>query len=373
MYKALEHFRQAVANDPNYALAHCGLADTYILMYRAHYGPPEETKEKARQAVAKALQLDNTLAEAHTAHAWLLHNLEKDYESAEREFREAIALKPGYATAHQWYSGFLNERNRLDEALREVEEALRLDPLSVAAISNMIWVKMRLWCWEEVRQLFELALELQPENENTRAFYGSFLIRMGQAEMGEAEIRKAVESAPDAVQPNFTLGYGFYVTRRYEEAVQQLKKTTAIAPHLQWARILLGLSLLRLGKDDEGEEALAEARKMSPEPESDLFLDLLLAPVRYKEGKSGSALQVLKKAMAEVEKEEFSPYWTAVICFALDMPNDGFEHLDIAFARHEYNLGSVKVDPAFDGMRDDPRFKQLLAKMGLTERSSQDR
>jgi len=91
---------------------------------------------------------------------------------------------------------FLNERTRLEEALLEGEKALGLDPLSVATIGNMTWINVRLWQWREVRGLFEQSLEIEPENESTRSWYGGFLVGMGETAEGEPQNRKALESAP---------------------------------------------------------------------------------------------------------------------------------------------------------------------------------
>jgi TolB-like protein/DNA-binding winged helix-turn-helix (wHTH) protein len=108
--QAADYFQQAIARDPNYAPAYAGLADTYGLMSTWYQGPQEELMGKARAAALQALQLDDTLAEAHTSLALIAESYDYDWPTAEREFKRAIQLDPGYATAHQWYAEFLSCR-----------------------------------------------------------------------------------------------------------------------------------------------------------------------------------------------------------------------------------------------------------------------
>jgi tetratricopeptide (TPR) repeat protein len=127
------HFNQAIARDPNYASAYSGLADTYALLGDWQYAAmtTQEAMPKARAAALKALQLDDTLSEAHTSLAFVLEGFDWDLESAGREFQSAIRLNPGYATAHHWYAWHLALIGRYDEAVQEMRRAQNLDPLSL--------------------------------------------------------------------------------------------------------------------------------------------------------------------------------------------------------------------------------------------------
>jgi TolB-like protein/Tfp pilus assembly protein PilF len=129
--RAADYFQQAIARDPNYAPAYAGLADTLGLMSTYYLGPQNELMPTGRAAALKALQLDDTLAEAHTSLALIAENYEYDWQTAEKEFQRAIQLDPGYATAHQWYAEYLSWLGRFEEALAESEKARRLDPLSM--------------------------------------------------------------------------------------------------------------------------------------------------------------------------------------------------------------------------------------------------
>jgi TolB-like protein/DNA-binding winged helix-turn-helix (wHTH) protein/Tfp pilus assembly protein PilF len=129
--RAADYFQRAIERDPNYARAYAGLADTDGLMSTWYAGPQNELMPKGRAAALKALQLDDTLAEAHTSLALIAENYDYDWQTAEKEFKRAIHLDPGYATAHQWYAECLSWQGRFEEALAESEKARQLDPLSM--------------------------------------------------------------------------------------------------------------------------------------------------------------------------------------------------------------------------------------------------
>lgn len=129
--QAIEFFEQATKRDPNYALAFTGLADAYSLLSNYGGSLPHETKPKARTAALKALQLDDTLAEAHTSLGGILGDYDYDFAGEEREYKRAIELNPNYATAHHWYAELLARSGRVGDAEAEFKKALELDPLSL--------------------------------------------------------------------------------------------------------------------------------------------------------------------------------------------------------------------------------------------------
>src|SRR5712692_5618949 len=120
--QGIDYFQQAIAKDPSYARAYAGLADSYALLGAYSLAPQTEFMPKARAAALKALQIDETLAEAHTALALITENYDWDWQTAEKEYRRAIELNPNYATAHHWYAEYLTWLGRFDEAFREVSE-----------------------------------------------------------------------------------------------------------------------------------------------------------------------------------------------------------------------------------------------------------
>src|ERR1700723_3175816 len=138
--EAISDFQQATAKDPTYARAYAGLADAYALMAGYSGAPAIEYASQARAAAVRAVQLDDSLPEAHAALGLIIQNHDYDWRTAEKEFKRAIELNPNYATAHQWYAEHLTWRGRFDEALRESERARQLDPpaLIIAADNGAI-------------------------------------------------------------------------------------------------------------------------------------------------------------------------------------------------------------------------------------------
>lgn len=138
--KALDYFNQAIEKDPNYALAYVGLADCYMMLADYDWLSPKEAAQKAKVVVTRALEIDDSLAEAHTSLADIRRFYDWDWSGAEKEYRRGIELNPNYVTAHQWYAEFLAAMGRHDEAIREMRRAEELDPLSVVVKSAAGWV-----------------------------------------------------------------------------------------------------------------------------------------------------------------------------------------------------------------------------------------
>jgi tetratricopeptide (TPR) repeat protein len=129
-HKAIDYFRQAIDQDPVYALAYAGLADCYLLMGGYDVAPQKEVIPMAAAAARRALEIDPGLAEAHASLALVAQNFEWDWGKAEGEYRRALELNPNYATAHHWYGEYIGLMGRFDQGLVELEQARRLDPLS---------------------------------------------------------------------------------------------------------------------------------------------------------------------------------------------------------------------------------------------------
>ena len=129
--RAVDYFQESIKKDATYARAYAGLADSYTLIGGYSGFPPRDLMEKARAAAQRAVQLDDSLAETHTAKALVAQTLDWDWPTAEAEYRRAIALNPNYATAHHWYAEYLALMGRFDEAEKQIEQARQLDPLSL--------------------------------------------------------------------------------------------------------------------------------------------------------------------------------------------------------------------------------------------------
>ncbi len=137
--RAVEFYDQAIEKDPGFALAFAGLAETYVLFPNYEVAPPADCMPQAKAAALRALELDESVAEAHTALGWYFYQFEFDWISAERELRRAIEINPNYATAHQWLGELLAQTKRFDEGQAETKLALEADPLSPVISFNIGW------------------------------------------------------------------------------------------------------------------------------------------------------------------------------------------------------------------------------------------
>jgi TolB-like protein/DNA-binding winged helix-turn-helix (wHTH) protein/Flp pilus assembly protein TadD len=222
--KAIGYFDKAIEKDPTYAQAYTGLADSYALLGDWEYGgmAPKEAFPKAEAAATKALQLDDTLGEAHTSLAFCLDLYDWSWESAEVEFKRAIELNPGYATAHHWYSWHLAVLGRKDEAIAEMRKAAALDPLSLIISADLAEVLL-------VARLYQQSIQ---QSLNTIAMDPTFAIahyQLGQAYVQNrmysdamTEFQKAIELSGADNTFISNLAYVYALAGRRGEAVKIL-------------------------------------------------------------------------------------------------------------------------------------------------------
>lgn len=187
--RGIGYFNQAIEKDPTYALAYAGLADCYALLSEYSTNPPAETREKAKAAAMRALEIDDTLAEAHTSLA-AVHEYDWNWAEAEREYRRAIEMNPNYATAHHWYGIFLGGMARYDEAMTQIKQAQELDPLSLII--------------------------------NTGA--GRLLYNARRNDEAIAQLKKTLEMEPDFAEARFQLALVYEAKRMYAEALQEFEQ-----------------------------------------------------------------------------------------------------------------------------------------------------
>jgi TolB-like protein/Tfp pilus assembly protein PilF len=170
--KAMSHFEQVIRKDPDYALAYAGLADCYSMLAQVYALPSKEAFPKTKAMAKKALELDETLAEAHTSLAFALGCFDWDWAGAEREFKRAIELNPNYATAHQWFAMVLVKLCRTSEALKEIHKALELDPFSLIINTSAGFVYLFAGLEDKAVEQAEKVLDMDP------TFVGSYFILM---------------------------------------------------------------------------------------------------------------------------------------------------------------------------------------------------
>jgi tetratricopeptide (TPR) repeat protein len=290
---ALAYFSQAIEEDPNYAQAYSGLADTYALLGDWEYGvlAPKEAFPRVKAAASKALELDNTLSEAHASLA-SLGMFDWDWQSAGKEFRRAIELNPGYATAHQWYAWHLNLLGRHSEAIAEMRKAESLDPLSLIISADMADV--------------------------------------------------------------------LFVARLYDESVRQSRKTLEMDPNFAVARFELGQAYLEKHMYAEAEVELQKAVKLSGG--SPAFI-ANLARAYVASSKKGEAVKLLGDLKNRSNPGYSNAAEIAMIYASLGDTDQAMSWLEKGF-EERFNPG-VLLRPGFDPLRSDPRFQNLLHRIGL--------
>jgi TolB-like protein/Flp pilus assembly protein TadD len=190
---ALAYFNQAIEEDPHYAQAYSGLADTYALLGDWQYAvmTPKEALPKAKAAAIKALELDSGLGEAHNSLAFCLDGFDWDFDSAGKEFRRAIELNPGYATAHHWYAWHLSLVGRYDEAIAEMRKAENLDPLSLIINADLAELLALAHSYEESIRQSRKTIEMDPNfalahNQLAQAYLQKHMNDEAVAELQEA-------------------------------------------------------------------------------------------------------------------------------------------------------------------------------------------
>jgi eukaryotic-like serine/threonine-protein kinase len=218
MRKAIDYFNHAIAKDPNYALAYAGLADCYDLLHEYSDLSPKESYPKAKAAAIKALELDDTLGEAHTSLAYSLVNYDWDWRGAEKEYQRAIQLNPNYATAHQWYAECLSMLGRHTEAIAEIKKAHELDPLSLIINQGVGGKYLYARRYDEAMAQFHRTLELYPHFPPTHQRLGWCYAQKRMYDEAIAEMQKAVELSGDSTQMIAALGYAYAAAGRRDMA-----------------------------------------------------------------------------------------------------------------------------------------------------------
>jgi TolB-like protein/DNA-binding winged helix-turn-helix (wHTH) protein/Tfp pilus assembly protein PilF len=292
---ALAYFNQAIEQDPNYAQAYSGLADTYALLGDWQYAAmtPKEAFPKAKAAAIKALELDSRLGEAHNSLAFVLDGFDWDLNSGGNEFRRAIELAPGYATAHHWYAWHLSLLGRYDPAIAEMRKAQNLDPLSL-------------------------------------------IINADLAEL-------------------------LVVAHSYDESILQSRKTIEMDPNFALAHNQLAQAYLQKHMYDEAIAELTKAIKLSGG--SPAFI-ANLARAYVATGKRSEALKLLNDLKKRSNPSYSNAAEIAVIYASLGDTDQAMNWLEKGY-EERFNPG-VLLRPGFDPLRSDPRFQDLVRRIGLS-------
>lgn len=213
--KGLEYFDDALAADPTYAQAHAGIADSYAMLASYAMMEAREAMPRAETAAKRALELDETLPEAHASLAFALF-ARGDWQSAEKEFRRAIQLNPSYATAHQWYARFLSSMARHSEAWAEAQRATELDPFSPSARINLGFCAYLARRYDQAIEEMNRVLQIAPEQIWPHVYLAMSYFEKGMADEGLAE---AVKARPmSGGRPTYLEAYGHAISGNKVEA-----------------------------------------------------------------------------------------------------------------------------------------------------------
>jgi serine/threonine-protein kinase len=295
----IKYFKEAQERDPGYALAYSGLADSYALLCDIGVVAPVDDMPLAKAAAQKSVDIDPRLAEGYTSRAFVKLAYDWDWLGAEADFKRALELNPKYPTAHQWYASYLVQMGKFDQARQEIEQAQQLDPLSPIISSNA--------------------------------------------------------------------GLYSYFEHRYDDAITQYLRTLEIDPGFWVAHHYLGLAYTKKGShaeaiaqlrsllDSRGDGPLKEG-VVEKDPEVAASLGFAYASA----GRRADAEAILERLKGLSERRYVSGLYLAIIYAGLKDHDRGLEYLNKAFESRHPGLVLIRVDPIFDDLRTDDRFKQLV-------------
>jgi len=297
LYKSIDSYKQAIDLDPNFALAYAAMAETYNSMAKDPDVAPKDAVPFAKTAATRALELDSTLPEAHSAFADSLAIYDWNWADSEREFKRALELDPNISYIHLAYSGsYLGPAGKLDEAVQEAERAVEQEPLSL--INN--------------------------------AVLASAYIYARQYDKAIAQAKKTYDLDPGFPLARHWLGMSYVATQQYDKAISISQEVSTDSVSRWLAIVVLGHAYARMGRRADAEQQIAQLQD--------------LAKTRY-----------------------IRPYYIASIYAALGDKDNAFAELERSFQERDVYLNRINGDPFMDPLRQDPRFADLLKRMGMPQ------
>jgi Tfp pilus assembly protein PilF len=272
-------------------------------------------------------------------------------------------LADSYITLRDY--SLLSPKPLLQKAKEAARKALKIDPTLAEAHNSLAHVMFREWDWEGAEKEHRRAIELNPNYASAHHWYALLLSYAGRFDEAIAEMKKAWQLDPLSLIMNRNLGLVLYFARRYDQAVEQLQRTLEMDPTFSLAHATLGLVYLQKSMY---QEALVELQKESElRGGLDAVVEVWKGIALVKVGKRSEAYGILDDLLKRAKRAYVSPALLAVLYLALGENDQGFERLDRAYRERDSRLLEIKVLPEFDGVRSDPRFKELLKKVGLEE------
>jgi serine/threonine-protein kinase len=260
--KAIDLFNQAIDKDPNYAMAYVGLADSYSLLPEYADARPKDVFPQAKAAATKALEINETLAEAHNSLAYIYERYDWNWKAAEAEFKRAVELNPNYATAHFWYGELLMYSGRFEEAIRETKRALELDPVSLIINASLSWV----------------------------------YLAARQPDQALVQVHKTLEMDPNFAYARLTLGFAYLDEKNFSKAIDEMKKARELSGGVAMMLGSLGLAYAQAGSLEQAKGILEE---LTAKSQKQYISPFWIAIVYGAMGDMDKAFDLLNKACEE--------------------------------------------------------------------------
>jgi eukaryotic-like serine/threonine-protein kinase len=293
-YKAIGYFQQAIDKDPDYALAHTGVAESYVLLGWNSYLPPKDAFPKGKAAAMIALRLAPDLGEAHTPLAASLWLHDWQWHEAHAEFQRSLELNPAYPTANHWYAEYMMTMGRQVDAIAKMKNSRELDPLSLII--------------------------------------------------------------------NVAIGWASYMARQYDEAIEQLLRTVELDPNYPVTYWILGLLYRIAGRYDLAITAGEKGVNLSG---GSPLMRAALAHTYGMAGRPGEARHLLHDLTELAKRKYVAPHFLAGIHIGLGDSDRAMEYLEKSWDERCHWLIYLHIDPSMDDLRSDPRFQDLLKRVGL--------
>jgi tetratricopeptide (TPR) repeat protein len=302
--KSIDYFQQATEKDSKYALAFAGLAESYVVLAVRADMPPQDSYQKAKTAAMRALEIDDTIVEAHTALAHVRCWYDWDWKGAESEFKRAIELSLSYPGA----------------------------------------------------------IELSLSYPIATQYYASYLMTMGRHQEAVSEIKQAQRIAPLSLSINVQVARILYFAREYDEVIEQCLKTLEIEPAYGGAHLFLGRAYKQKGMYREALAELEMARDLLRESAE---VASLIGYTYAASGRRAEALKILQELKGQSKQRYVSPYHIAMIYAGLGEKESAFSWLEKAYEDREGRMTILKFVPEFDSLRSDLRYADLVRRIGL--------
>jgi len=257
--RSIEYFRKAIAGDPQNAAAYAGLVEAYTLQWQMGGLPLAEAASQQREAARKALEIDENMAEGHSAMGFVKVMVDWDWLGAEQEYKRAIELNPNYADAYLWYSQLLNVLGRHEESLAANKRALELDPMNPFVAPNLLWRYYYLGRYDEAIAAFDKLMEMHPNYWLNYWTRGSLYSAKGMYEEAIADQRKAVALSEGSLECLPDLAYAYAKAGQRAEALKLLDKLREESKKKYVPSSLFISIYVGLGKMDQAFESLERA------------------------------------------------------------------------------------------------------------------